>query len=83
MYDIGEGTVRLTDDAWLTDGQSEISGPLLVYDIRAQRVQAATQPNSGERVRITIQPNAPPESGKDAGKKPAPAPESPKPPPQS
>ena len=37
-----DGTVRLTDDAWLSDGQNEISGPLLVYNIRAQRVQAAT-----------------------------------------
>ncbi len=83
VYDVGEGTVRLSDDAWLSDGQSEISGPLLVYDIRAQRVQAATEPDSGERVRITIQPNALPDPGKDATKKPAPAPESPKPPPQS
>ncbi len=81
VYDVGEGTVRLSDEAWLSDGQSEISGPLLVYDIRAQRVQAATQPDSGERVRITIQPNALPQSDKDAAKKPTPAPESPKPPP--
>jgi lipopolysaccharide export system protein LptA len=79
VYDVGEGSVRLADDAWLSDGQSEISGPLLVYDIRAQRVQAATQPDSGERVRITIQPNAPPEPGKDAAKKPTTAPDSPKP----
>ena len=41
VYDVAEGTVRLSDDAWLTDGQSEISGPLLVYNIRAQRVQAS------------------------------------------
>jgi lipopolysaccharide transport protein LptA len=80
VYDIGEGTVRLADDAWLSDGQSEIAGPLLVYDIRGQRVQAATEPDSGERVRITIQPNALPQSGKDPAKKPTPAPESPKPP---
>ena len=83
VYDVGEGTIRLADDAWLSDGKSEISGPLLVYDIRSQRVQAATQPDSGERVRITIQPNAPPESGKDVPKKPTPTPESPKPPPPS
>src|SRR5271170_6204603 len=41
VYEVGEGTVRLADDAWLSDGQSEISGPLLVYDIRAQSVQEA------------------------------------------
>lgn len=81
VYDISEGTVRLADDAWLSDGQSEISGPLLVYDIRGQRVQAHTQPDSGERIRIIIQPNALPEAGKDAARKPTPPPESPKPPP--
>jgi lipopolysaccharide export system protein LptA len=58
VYDVNAGTVRLTDDAWLCDGQSEISGPLLVYDIRAQRVQATTTPGTGQRVRITIEPNA-------------------------
>src|SRR5437868_13439506 len=43
VYDLNDGTVRLSDDAWLTDGQNEISGPLLVYNIRAQRVQAAAR----------------------------------------
>jgi lipopolysaccharide transport protein LptA len=57
VYDVNAGTVRLTDDAWLCDGQSEISGPLLVYDIRGQRVQASATPGTDERVRITIQPN--------------------------
>jgi lipopolysaccharide transport protein LptA len=56
VYDVSEGTVRLTNDAWLTDGQNEISGPLLVYNVRAQRVQAATSPNSQQRVHIIIAP---------------------------
>ena len=47
VYDVTAGTVRLTKDAWLSDGQNEISGPLLVYNIRAQRVQAATAPGTG------------------------------------
>ncbi len=54
VYDVSDGTVRLTNDAWLTDGQNEISGPLLVYNVRAQRVQAATPPNSDQRVHIVI-----------------------------
>jgi lipopolysaccharide transport protein LptA len=70
VYDVSEGTVRLTEDAWLTDGQNQISGPLLVYDVRAQRVQAAggthitiapgslQSPNKGEA------PRPPPEGGK-------------------
>ncbi|HEY1491884.1 MAG TPA: lipopolysaccharide transport periplasmic protein LptA, partial [Steroidobacteraceae bacterium] len=46
VYDVTEATVRLSDDAWLSDGQSEISGPLLVYNIRAQRVQASGTPGA-------------------------------------
>src|SRR5499427_1463048 len=60
VYDVSEGTVRLSNDAWLSDGVNEISGPLLVYNIRAQRVQAATQPGSGQRVHITISPQSAP-----------------------
>lgn len=55
-YQVEEGTVKLTEDAWLTDGRNEITGPLLVYNIRAQRVQAATEPGDTQRVRITINP---------------------------
>jgi lipopolysaccharide transport protein LptA len=72
VYDVSEGTVRLSDDAWLTDGQSEISGALLVYNIRAQRVQASGQPGSDDRIHITIAPHTTP--GKpDAAKAAAPA----------
>ena len=60
VYDVNEGTVRLSNDAWLSDGVNEISGPLLVYNIRAQRVQAATQPGSDQRVHITITPQSVP-----------------------
>jgi lipopolysaccharide transport protein LptA len=46
------------DDAWLTDGHNVISGPELVYSIREQRVQAATQPGTDDKVHIIIDPNA-------------------------
>jgi lipopolysaccharide transport protein LptA len=55
-YNVQGGTVRLTQEAWLSDGRNEITGPLLVYNIRAQRVQAATEPGDKQRVRITINP---------------------------
>jgi len=75
VYDVNEGTVRLSNDAWLTDGQNEISGPLLVYNIRAQKVQAAAQPGTGERVRITIAPQgAPAGKGRSEPGKPPPNP---------
>jgi lipopolysaccharide transport protein LptA len=46
VYDLSDGSVHLSQDAWLSDGQNEISGPLLVYNIKAQRVQAASASGS-------------------------------------
>src|SRR5262249_30592436 len=79
VYDVTEGTVRLSEDAWLTDGINEISGPLLVYNIRAQRVQAATQWDTDQRVNIGLQPQgapaAPPgKAHNEPGKTPPPTP---------
>jgi len=73
VYDLSDGTVRLADDAWLTDGQNEISGPLLVYNIREQRVQAAASPGTDQRVHITITPHVAPAPGKTEPAKPPPA----------
>ena len=72
VYDLNDGTVRLTNEAWLTDGQNEISGPLLVYNIREQRVQAAAAPGTDERVHITIAPRGVPGPGKTEPAKPPP-----------
>ncbi len=58
VYNVTDGTVRLSNDAWLSDGHNEISGPELVYSIREQRVQAATQPGTDDKVHIIIQPDA-------------------------
>ena len=55
-YDVGSGTVRLTKDAWLTDGRNEITGQELVYNVIEQRVQAQAAPGDSDRVRITIRP---------------------------
>jgi lipopolysaccharide transport protein LptA len=55
-YEVGAGTVRLSDNAWLTDGRNEISGPVLIYNIKEERVQAASQAGASDRVRITILP---------------------------
>src|SRR5499427_8434917 len=80
VYDVTEGTVRLSEDAWLSDGINEISGPLLVYNIRAQRVQAATQSGTDQRIHIVIQPQstpAPPgKTHTEPGKSPPPSPKS-------
>jgi lipopolysaccharide transport protein LptA len=58
VYNVTDGTVRLSNEAWLSDGHNEISGPELVYSIREQRVQAATQPGTDDKVHIIIQPDA-------------------------
>jgi len=76
VYNVDDGTVRLTDDAWLSDGQNEISGPLLIYNIRAQRVQAATAPGTSQRVHITITPHGlTPGAKGEAAPKPQPQPQ--------
>jgi lipopolysaccharide transport protein LptA len=72
VYDLNDGTVRLTNQAWLTDGQNEISGPLLVYNIREQRVQAAAAPGTDQRVHIRIEPRGVPGPGKTEPTKPPP-----------
>ena len=53
VYDVGAGTVRFAENAWLTYGEREMSAPLFVYNIRQQTVQ-------GEHVRATIVPKAAP-----------------------
>ena len=57
-YDVGNGTVRLTQNAWLSDGNNELSGDVLVYDVRSERVVANAPANSDGRVRITINPGS-------------------------
>lgn len=79
VYDVNDGTIRLAEDAWLSDGQNQISGPLLVYNVRAQRVQASSEPGSDQRVHILINPNSVRQPKGDAGKTP-PAVPGPKPP---
>ena len=58
-YDVRQGVVQLSKDAWLTDGQNEISGETLKYDIAARSVVAEAADQSSHRVRITITPPAP------------------------
>ena len=56
IYQPDVGVVRLSDNAWLSDGRNEIEGPLLVYNIRQEHVEAAAQPGNDDRVHITIIP---------------------------
>lgn len=55
-YNVRESTVRLSGDAWLSDGQNEIRGNTLVYDVGRERVQANPDEKDPGGVRITINP---------------------------
>jgi lipopolysaccharide transport protein LptA len=56
-YEPTAGVVKLSNDAFITDGKNEIRGPLLTYNIRAQHVEAVSQSDKDDRVHITINPN--------------------------
>jgi lipopolysaccharide transport protein LptA len=58
VYDVSDGTVRLSTDAWVWDGHNSLSAPELVYDIRQQHVRATAEPGTGNQVHLTIDPNA-------------------------
>ena len=75
-YQPAAATVRLTEDAWLSDGNNEISGQTLVYNMRDQRVLANPDEQGSQPVRITINPKKPePKPEAKAGPKPDPKPD--------
>ncbi|NJO13316.1 MAG: hypothetical protein HC872_07480, partial [Gammaproteobacteria bacterium] len=73
-YDFDEATVRLSRDAYLTDGRNDISGETLVYSIRDERVLANAEEQGDERVHITINPRAVEEARKQREQNPPPKP---------
>ncbi len=73
-YDVQAGTVRLTGDAWLTDGDNVIRGDTLIYDIARQRVAANPGGTDPGGVRITINPRSQDKAGNGPTQRPAPVP---------
>jgi lipopolysaccharide transport protein LptA len=59
VYDVDQGTVLLTKDAWISDGRNEMSAPSISYSIREQKV-LATSSGANQGVHITITPQAAP-----------------------
>ncbi|MFK8052937.1 MAG: lipopolysaccharide transport periplasmic protein LptA [Woeseiaceae bacterium] len=57
-YDLSSNTVRFEDDAKLRSADNEVTGKLLVYNVTNQQIVFEGDPQSGERVRITVQPPA-------------------------
>lgn len=68
-YETSSGTVSLINNAWLSHGRNEMTGPQLVYNIKTQSVQGKGKLGSGkpgdDRIRIVIQPRDKDEPEKD------------------
>jgi lipopolysaccharide transport protein LptA len=59
VYDVEQGTILLSKDAWISDGHNEMSAPTISYSIREQKV-LATSGSSSQGVHITITPQSAP-----------------------
>jgi lipopolysaccharide transport protein LptA len=59
-YDVTKGVVHLSKNAWLSDGQSEIRGESLKYNVLAQSVLAESSEQGSQRVHIIVTPPAHP-----------------------
>ena len=55
IYDLKKSTITLANNAWVSQGDNEIRGEEITYDISAQRIVAGGELN-GDRVRISITP---------------------------
>jgi lipopolysaccharide export system protein LptA len=55
-YDASKGIVRLSKNAWLSDGQNEIHGEMLRYNVVAQTIVADAAEQGAQRVHIIITP---------------------------
>jgi lipopolysaccharide transport protein LptA len=77
VYDVNQGTILLSKDAWISDGHNEMSAPSISYSIREQKV-LATSGGATQGVHITITPQPTPKQPqrKDAAKPPPAQPQS-------
>ncbi len=55
-YDARKGVVRLSKNAWLSDGSTEIRGESLKYDLLAQVIKSESSEQDPQRVHILITP---------------------------
>jgi lipopolysaccharide transport protein LptA len=57
-YDLDAGTVEFSDQAVITEGGNQISSSYLMYNIAEQRINAQSSGDGGEKVKITVIPEA-------------------------
>ncbi len=55
-YDASRGIVTLLKNAWLTDGQREIDGASLKYNMLTQSIQGESSDSGTQRVHIVVPP---------------------------
>ena len=53
VYEVGAGTVRLSNDAWVSSDKGIMTGPEITYNLRDEHVEASTSTGT-ERVHVTI-----------------------------
>jgi lipopolysaccharide export system protein LptA len=58
-YDVAKGIVHFSKDAWLSDGDREILGQSLKYNMVAQTIIAEASEQGSQRVHIIITPPPP------------------------
>ncbi|MFI4891732.1 MAG: lipopolysaccharide transport periplasmic protein LptA [Steroidobacterales bacterium] len=58
-YNVSKGIVRLSGGAWLSDGQNEIRGESLKYNVADRKMVADAAEQGTQRVHITITPPPP------------------------
>jgi lipopolysaccharide transport protein LptA len=59
-YDVAKGVIHFSNNAWLSDGQNEIRGDSLKYNVLAQNIVAEGTEQGSQRVHIVITPPANP-----------------------
>ena len=59
-YDVTKNVVHFSKNAWLSDGQNEIRGESLKYNVLAQNIVAEGSEQGSQRVHIIITPPSKP-----------------------
>jgi len=59
-YDVTKGVVHFSKNAWLSDGEREIQGESLKYNVLTQTISAEASEQASQRVHIIITPPAKP-----------------------
>ena len=76
VYEVGAGTVRLSNDAWVADDKGVMTAPEITYDLRQERVQASINSSGTEgqgRIHVIIPASETPKLDNKADARPKPS----------